>query len=80
MTQGILSLLLMLVILAMLVRRELLVAVVAVGTILTVGRFVNHSCSPNLIIQRVLVDTHDYRLPRLALFAETDIDPLYELT
>ncbi|KAF4747663.1 Histone-lysine N-methyltransferase ehmt2, partial [Perkinsus olseni] len=45
-----------------------------------VGRFVNHSCSPNLVIQRVLVDTHDYRLPRLALFAETNIDSLVELT
>ena len=28
-----------------------------------IGRFFNHSCSANIVIQNVFVDTHDLRLP-----------------
>jgi hypothetical protein len=28
-----------------------------------IGRFLNHSCEPNMIVQNMLVDTHDLRLP-----------------
>eukprot|EP00742_Colponemidia_sp_Colp-10_P004208 GILJ01004489.1.p1 GENE.GILJ01004489.1~~GILJ01004489.1.p1 ORF type:complete len:1089 (+),score=177.81 GILJ01004489.1:291-3269(+) len=45
-----------------------------------VGRFINHSCDPNLIKQSVFVDTQDVRFPRLAFFAYQDIPPMTELT
>ena len=41
-----------------------------------VGRFLNHSCQPNLYMVPVRVD-HD--IPRLALFTTRDIDPMQEL-
>lgn len=45
-----------------------------------VGRFLNHSCSPNLYAQNVLYDHADKRMPHVMLFATTDIPPLQELT
>ncbi|XP_019157894.1 PREDICTED: histone-lysine N-methyltransferase, H3 lysine-9 specific SUVH5-like [Ipomoea nil] len=45
-----------------------------------VGRFFNHSCSPNLYAQNVLFDHDDKRAPHLMLFAQEDIPPLQELT
>lgn len=37
------------------------------------GRYFNHSCSPNLFVQNVFVDTHDLRFPWVAFFASTQI-------
>ncbi|XP_058778165.1 histone-lysine N-methyltransferase, H3 lysine-9 specific SUVH6 isoform X2 [Vicia villosa] len=45
-----------------------------------VGRFVNHSCSPNLYAQNILYDHHDNRVPHVMLFAAENIPPLQELT
>ncbi|CAM0951068.1 unnamed protein product [Alopecurus aequalis] len=45
-----------------------------------VGRFINHSCSPNLHAQDVLWDHDDRRVPHVMLFAEKNIRPLQELT
>ncbi|KAJ7515986.1 hypothetical protein O6H91_22G037200 [Diphasiastrum complanatum] len=45
-----------------------------------VGRFINHSCSPNLFAQCVLFDHHDVRIPHIMLFAMENIPPLTELT
>ncbi|PIA62402.1 hypothetical protein AQUCO_00200419v1 [Aquilegia coerulea] len=45
-----------------------------------VGRFINHSCSPNLCAQNVLYDHHDKRMPHIMFFAATNIPPLQELT
>ncbi|KAF5187866.1 Histone-lysine N-methyltransferase, H3 lysine-9 specific protein [Thalictrum thalictroides] len=45
-----------------------------------VGRFVNHSCSPNLYAQNVLYDHDDKRMPHIMLFAAENIPPLQELT
>jgi len=45
-----------------------------------VGRFINHSCDPNLCKQTVFVETHDARMPRLAFFALWDIPAMEELT
>ncbi|WOL07218.1 histone-lysine N-methyltransferase, H3 lysine-9 specific SUVH4-like [Canna indica] len=45
-----------------------------------VGRFVNHSCSPNLYAQNVLYDHDDRRIPHIMLFAAENIPPLQELT
>lgn len=33
------------------------------------GRYLNHSCDPNLFVQNVLVDTHDLRFPWVSFFA-----------
>ncbi|CAK8539529.1 unnamed protein product [Lathyrus sativus] len=44
-----------------------------------VGRFINHSCSPNLYAQNVLYDHHDNRVPHVMLFAAENIPPLQEL-
>ncbi|XP_046862056.1 histone-lysine N-methyltransferase SETDB1-like [Xenia sp. Carnegie-2017] len=44
------------------------------------GRFLNHSCSPNLFVQNVFVDTHDVRFPWVAFFAQTNIKAGSELT
>jgi hypothetical protein len=41
-----------------------------------IGRFLNHSCSPNLFVQNVFVNSHDLRFPWVAFFAKTDI-PAY---
>jgi len=45
----------------------------------SVGRFLNHSCSPNLTKTMVFVDSHDARMPRVAFFANGDIEPMTEL-
>ncbi|KAL5569745.1 hypothetical protein UlMin_026320 [Ulmus minor] len=45
-----------------------------------VGRFVNHSCSPNLRAQNVLFDHEDTRVPHLMLFAIKRIPPSQGLT
>ncbi|KAL1371111.1 hypothetical protein HN51_001335 [Arachis hypogaea] len=45
-----------------------------------VGRFINHSCSPNLYAQSVLYDHDDKRIPHIMLFATENIPPLQELT
>ncbi|XP_055917021.1 histone-lysine N-methyltransferase eggless [Eupeodes corollae] len=44
------------------------------------GRYFNHSCSPNLFVQNVFVDTHDLRFPWVAFFASTHIRAGTELT
>ncbi|MCL7023836.1 hypothetical protein MKW94_021637 [Papaver nudicaule] len=46
----------------------------------SVGRFINHSCSPNLVAQNVLYDHDDVRMPHIMLFAAENIPPLQELT
>ncbi|MCL7042893.1 hypothetical protein MKW94_006760 [Papaver nudicaule] len=46
----------------------------------SVGRFINHSCSPNLVAQNVLYDHADERMPHIMLFAAENIPPLQELT
>ncbi|KAL3844137.1 hypothetical protein ACJIZ3_001540 [Penstemon smallii] len=45
-----------------------------------IGRFINHSCSPNLYAQNVIYDHDDPRLPHVMLFAAENIPPLQELT
>lgn len=45
-----------------------------------VGRFINHSCSPNLYAQNILYDHNDKRMPHIMFFATEDIPPLVELT
>lgn len=45
-----------------------------------VGRFINHSCSPNLYAQNVLYDHDDKRLPHIMFFAAKNIPALKELT
>ncbi|KAF8380607.1 hypothetical protein HHK36_028095 [Tetracentron sinense] len=45
-----------------------------------VGRFINHSCSPNLYAQNVLYDDDDKRMPHIMIFAMENIPPLQELT
>ncbi|KAB0791507.1 hypothetical protein PPYR_03307 [Photinus pyralis] len=45
-----------------------------------IGRFLNHSCSPNVFVQNVFVDTHDLRFPWVAFFALTYIRAGTELT
>ncbi|CAA0834523.1 Histone-lysine N-methyltransferase- H3 lysine-9 specific SUVH5 [Striga hermonthica] len=45
-----------------------------------VGRFINHSCSPNMYAQDVLYDHADNKMPRIMFFATEDISPLQELT
>ncbi|KAL7163623.1 hypothetical protein ACSBR2_039692 [Camellia fascicularis] len=45
-----------------------------------VGRFINHSCSPNLYAQNVLYDHEDKSKPHIMLFAAENIPPLKELT
>lgn len=45
-----------------------------------VGRFINHSCSPNLYAQNVLYDNDDKRIPHIMFFAAENIPPLTELT
>ncbi|KMT15079.1 hypothetical protein BVRB_3g062010 [Beta vulgaris subsp. vulgaris] len=45
-----------------------------------IGRFINHSCSPNLYAQNVLYDHEDKRIPHIMFFAAENIPPLQELT
>ncbi|CAH2061450.1 unnamed protein product [Thlaspi arvense] len=44
-----------------------------------IGRFINHSCSPNLYAQNVLYDHEDKRIPHVMLCAMDNIPPLQEL-
>lgn len=45
-----------------------------------VGRFINHSCSPNLYAQNVLYDHSDKKMPHIMLFAAENIPAMKELT
>lgn len=45
-----------------------------------IGRFLNHSCQPNLFVQNVFVDTHDLRFPWVAFFTNQNVKALTELT
>ncbi|XP_059669331.1 histone-lysine N-methyltransferase, H3 lysine-9 specific SUVH5-like [Cornus florida] len=45
-----------------------------------VGRFINHSCSPNLYAQNVLYDHENKRMSHVMLIATRLIPPLQELT
>ncbi|GER40380.1 histone-lysine N-methyltransferase [Striga asiatica] len=45
-----------------------------------VGRFINHSCAPNLYAQNVIYDHDDMKMPHVMLFAMENIPPLKELT
>jgi len=45
----------------------------------SIGRFLNHSCNPNLDILMVFCDTHDVRRPRVAFFANDHIPANTEL-
>ncbi|ONK59326.1 uncharacterized protein A4U43_C08F5290 [Asparagus officinalis] len=45
-----------------------------------VGRFINHSCSPNLYAQNLLYDHDDKKMPHVMFFAVDNIPPLQELT
>ena len=45
------------------------------------ARFINHSCSPNLLVQRVIWDHHRAEWPpHVMLFAMDNIAPFRELT
>merc|ERR1712083_704100 len=33
-----------------------------------IGRYLNHSCDPNVFVQNVFVDSHDLRFPTIAFF------------
>ncbi|KAK4363508.1 hypothetical protein RND71_018749 [Anisodus tanguticus] len=45
-----------------------------------VGRFINHSCSPNLYAQNAMYDHGDRRAPHIMFFAAEKIAPLEEFT
>lgn len=45
-----------------------------------VGRFIRHSSSPSLLVQRVLYDHDDERMPHIMFFAAKNVPPLHELT
>ncbi|KAI3468262.1 hypothetical protein Pfo_024925 [Paulownia fortunei] len=45
-----------------------------------IGRFINHSCLPNLYAQNVIYDHDDRKMPHVMLFAMENIPPLQELT
>lgn len=45
-----------------------------------VGRFINHSCTPNLFAQSVLYDHDEKKMPHIMFFAADNIPPLKELT
>ncbi|CAH0404469.1 unnamed protein product [Chilo suppressalis] len=45
-----------------------------------IGRYLNHSCQPNVFVQNVFVDTHDPRFPWVAFFALCHIKAGTELT
>ncbi|XP_074605826.1 histone-lysine N-methyltransferase SETDB1-like isoform X4 [Acropora palmata] len=44
------------------------------------GRYLNHSCTPNLFVQNVFVDTHDLRFPWVAFFTQQNVPAGTELT
>uniref|UniRef100_A0A0P6J257 Histone-lysine N-methyltransferase SETDB2 n=1 Tax=Heterocephalus glaber TaxID=10181 RepID=A0A0P6J257_HETGA len=45
-----------------------------------VGRFLNHSCCPNLLVQNVFVKTHDRNFPLVAFFTHRFVKARTELT
>ncbi|KAM6177798.1 histone-lysine N-methyltransferase SETDB2 [Rhynchocyon petersi] len=45
-----------------------------------VGRFLNHSCCPNLLVQHVFVETHDRNFPLVAFFTNRYVKARTELT
>uniref|UniRef100_H3AMT6 Histone-lysine N-methyltransferase SETDB2 n=1 Tax=Latimeria chalumnae TaxID=7897 RepID=H3AMT6_LATCH len=45
-----------------------------------VGRFLNHSCYPNLFLQNVFVDSHDQNSPWVAFFTSRHVKAGSELT
>lgn len=45
-----------------------------------IGRYLNHSCSPNTFVQNVFVDTQDMRFPWISFFALHYISAGTELT
>ncbi|KAG1680485.1 Histone-lysine N-methyltransferase SETDB1 [Nymphon striatum] len=45
-----------------------------------IGRYLNHSCCPNVFVQNIFVDTHDIRFPWVAFFAGQNIKAGEELT
>jgi [histone H3]-lysine9 N-trimethyltransferase EHMT len=45
-----------------------------------VARFINHSCAPNLVAVQVQAQSRDGRMPRIAFFSTTTIQPFTELT
>eukprot|EP00079_Xenopus_tropicalis_P032755 XP_017946526.1 PREDICTED: histone-lysine N-methyltransferase SETDB2 isoform X1 [Xenopus tropicalis] len=45
-----------------------------------VGRFLNHSCCPNLFVQHVFVDTHQKSFPWVAFFTNSVVKAGTELT
>lgn len=45
-----------------------------------IGRYLNHSCQPNVFVQNVFVDTHDVRFPWVSFFALSHIKAGMELT
>ncbi|KAK9411005.1 histone-lysine N-methyltransferase SETDB2 [Crotalus adamanteus] len=45
-----------------------------------VGRFLNHSCSPNLFVQSVFVETHNRNFPWVAFFTKRFVKAGTELT
>ena len=45
-----------------------------------VGRFLNHSCSPNCQLQNIFTDTHDPRFPVMGFFTSRKVSALEELT
>merc|ERR1712203_433165 len=44
-----------------------------------IGRYLNHSCNPNVFVQNCFVDTHDLRFPWVAFFASVHIPAGEEL-
>ena len=45
-----------------------------------ISRFLNHSCSPNVFIQNVFIETQDLRYPQTAIFTLNSIKAGSELT
>ncbi|KAF8796328.1 Histone-lysine N-methyltransferase SETDB1 like protein [Argiope bruennichi] len=45
-----------------------------------IGRYLNHSCAPNVFVQNVFVTSHDLRFPEVAFFAQNYILAGTELT
>jgi len=43
------------------------------------GRYMNHSCRPNVFVQNVFVDSHDLRFPWIAFFTTTYVKAGTEL-
>jgi [histone H3]-N6,N6-dimethyl-lysine9 N-methyltransferase len=44
-----------------------------------IGRYFNHSCSPNIFVQNVFVDTYDLRFPWIAFFSQMSLKAGTEL-